>query len=237
MKRKFAASFLAICALAPLLAACGAPAEPAIPKSVSELELPTQLYQEGEPMQTPWKTGDQYPVVTITFEDGGVVEAELYPDKAPNTVHNFIALAKAGYFTGRVFHRAVANFMIQGGSPNGTSSSEGFPYSIFGEFANNGFTQNTLKHTPGVLSMARVGGMNNSGSCQFFIMHGAADFLDGDYAAFGMVKKGMDVVDRIAVSAVTGMNGDELVTKPVIRSVEVETFGVEYPAPQVIPAG
>jgi peptidyl-prolyl cis-trans isomerase B (cyclophilin B) len=182
-------------------------------------------------MQTPWKTGDPYPVVTITLEDGGVIKAELYPDKAPNTVNNFISLAKSGYFTGRVFHRAVKAFMIQGGSPDGTGTSAGFPYSIPGEFGSNGFAQNTLPHTPGVLSMARTSDPD-SGGCQFFIMHGTAPFLNGQYAAFGQTISGMEVVDRIANMPV---RREQLVNPPVIRSVEAETFGLDYPAPTKTP--
>jgi len=180
--------------------------------------------------------GGNLPIATITLEDGGVIKAELYPDKAPNTVNNFISLAKSGYFNGKVFHRAVAGFMIQGGSPTGDGSSAGFPYAIKGEFANNGFP-NDLQHLRGVLSMARLPGRNDSASCQFFIMH--ADSLDpppygldGDYATFGKVISGMDVVDRIATSPVIG---DKLVNKPVIKSVTVDTKGVEYPEPETLP--
>ena len=173
------------------------------------------------------------PVITITMADGGVITAELYPDKAPNTVNNFISMANSGYFEGKVFHRAVKGFMIQGGSPNGDGMSTGFPYSIKGEFANNGFTQNDLKHTRGVLSMARIGGMNDSGSCQFFIMHGDEPFLDGDYAAFGKVTGGMDVVDKIADSPVVG---DSLVNKPVIKSVTVDLNGYVFSEPSTVPA-
>ena len=199
------AILLALCAATALLGACG------------------QNEEEGE---------SSMPVITITMADGGVIIAELYPDKAPNTVNNFISLAKSGYFSGKVFHRAVQGFMIQGGSPGGDGMSVGFPYSIKGEFANNGFTQNNLKHSRGVLSMARTS-MKDSASCQFFIMHAAAPHLDGDYAAFGMVTSGMEVVDKIATSPVSG---DQLVTPPAIRSVAVDTFGIDYPAPATIPA-
>ncbi|MCL2299180.1 MAG: peptidylprolyl isomerase [Firmicutes bacterium] len=164
--------------------------------------------------------------------DGGVIKAELYPDKAPNTVNNFISLANSGYFTGKVFHRAVRGFMIQGGSPNGDGTSIGFPYSIKGEFAGNGFAQNDLKHTPGVLSMARTN-MPNSGSCQFFIMHGDAPHLDGQYAAFGKVISGMEVVDKIATSPVSG---DSLINKPAIKSVTAELNGYAFTEPVTIPS-
>jgi len=169
------------------------------------------------------------PQVTITMADGGVIKAELYPDKAPNTVNNFISLANSGYFEGKVFHRAVAGFMIQGGSPNGDGMSTGFPYSIKGEFSGNGFTQNDLLHTRGVLSMARTG-MPDSAGCQFFIMHADAPHLDGQYAAFGKVTSGMDVVDKIATSPVSG---DALITKPAIKSVTVDLNGYKFSEPVI----
>ena len=175
------------------------------------------------------------PLVTITMEDGGVITAELYPDKAPNTVNNFISLANSGYFEGKLFHRAVAGFMIQGGSPNGDGMSTGFPYSIKGEFASNGFKQNDLAHSRGVLSMARTG-VPDSAGCQFFIMHGDAPHLDGEYAGFGMVTSGMEVVDRIASSPVTGAYRDTLVNKPAIKSVTVDLNGYKFSEPVTIPA-
>lgn len=175
-------------------------------------------------------TDNNYPVVTITMKNGGVIKAELYPDKAPNTVNNFISLAKSGYFEGKVFHRAVSGFMIQGGSPRGDGTSVGFNYSIKGEFAGNGFTQNNLKHTRGVLSMARTS-LPDSAGCQFFIMHDDAPHLDSQYAAFGMVISGMDVVDQIATSPV---RGDTLINKPAIKRVTVDTKGVDYPEPVTI---
>ena len=172
------------------------------------------------------------PIITITMADGGVITAELYPDKAPNTVNNFISLANSGYFEGKVFHRAVEGFMIQGGSPNGDGMSTGFPYAIKGEFASNGFTKNDLRHNRGVLSMARTGYPDSAG-CQFFIMHGPAPHLDGEYAAFGMVTSGMDVVDKIATSPVAG---DSLITKPAIKNVTVNLNGYAFTEPVTIPA-
>jgi len=188
--------------------------------------------EKGGDSVTPWKTGDPYPIVTITIGDngafkGGVVTAELYPDKAPNTVHNFISLINSGYYVGKVFHRAVPGFMIQGGSPGGDGMSVGFPYSIDGEFTKNGFAQNNLKHITGVLSMARTNDPN-SASTQFFIMHGDSSSLDGQYAAFGKVLTGQDVVDRVAQMPATN---EQLVTKPVITAISVDTFGIEYPEP------
>ena len=139
----------------------------------------------------------QNPVITITMANGDVMKAELYPEIAPNTVNNFISLAAKGYYNGLTFHRVIAGFMIQGGCPNGNGMG-GPGYSIKGEFARNGFV-NQLKHTPGVLSMARSMNPNSAGS-QFFIMHQDSPHLDGDYAAFGRVIEGMDYVDAIATS-------------------------------------
>ena len=135
------------------------------------------------------------PIVTITMECGDVIKAELYPETAPNTVNNFISLIKKGFYDGRIFHRVIPGFMIQGGCPNGNGMG-GPGYCIKGEFSHNGFA-NSLKHTEGVLSMARAAHPNSAGS-QFFIMHKAAPHLDGEYAAFGKVIEGMDIVDKIA---------------------------------------
>ena len=141
-----------------------------------------------------------HPIVTITMADGGVIKAELYPEKAPNTVNNFIELIQNGFYDGLIFHRVIEGFMIQGGDPQGTGMG-GPGYSIKGEFPGNSFFRNTLKHKRGVLSMARAMNPNSAGS-QFFIMHMDAPHLDGQYAAFGMVTEGMDVVDRIATTPV-----------------------------------
>ena len=164
------------------------------------------------------------PIVTIEMEDGGVMKAELYPEIAPNTVNNFISLVKKGFYDGVIFHRVIPGFMIQGGDPQGTGMG-GPGYSIKGEFARNGFRQNNLKHTRGVLSMARSMMPNSAGS-QFFIMHANAPHLDGDYAGFGKVTEGMDVVDRIAQTP-TGFQ-DRPVKEQRIKSATVETFGETY---------
>ena len=164
------------------------------------------------------------PVVTIEMENGGVIKAELYPEIAPNTVNNFISLVKKGFYDGVIFHRVIPGFMIQGGDPEGTGMG-GPGYSIKGEFARNGFKQNNLKHSRGVLSMARSMMPNSAGS-QFFIMHANAPHLDGDYAAFGKVTEGMDVVDRIA-QAPTGFQ-DRPVQEQRIKAMTVETFGETY---------
>ena len=167
------------------------------------------------------------PIVTIKMEDGGVIKAELYPEIAPNTVNNFISLVNKGFYNGLIFHRVIPGFMIQGGCPTGTGTG-GPGYQIPGEFAANGFA-NSLRHSRGVLSMARAMDPNSAGS-QFFIMHDVAPHLDGQYAAFGQVLEGMDVVDKIA-NTKTGW-GDKPLTPQIMHKVTVDTFGEEYPAPK-----
>lgn len=169
----------------------------------------------------------QNPVVTITMENGDVIKAELYPEIAPNTVNNFISLINQKFYDGLIFHRVISGFMLQGGDPEGTGMG-GPGYGIKGEFSSNGF-KNTLKHTAGVLSMARSMMPNSAGS-QFFIMHKDAPHLDGDYAAFGKVTEGMDVVNKIAETE-TDWN-DRPVNMQVMKTVTVETFGEEYPEPE-----
>lgn len=169
----------------------------------------------------------QNPVITITMENGDVIRAELYPDVAPNTVNNFISLIRKGFYDGTVFHRVIKGFMLQGGDPEG-SGTGGPGYHIRGEFSSNGF-QNDLLHTPGVLSMARTFMPDSAGS-QFFIMHDNAPHLDGDYAAFGMVTEGMDVVNRIAETETDFQ--DRPKTPQVMRTVTVECFGTDYPEPE-----
>ncbi len=167
------------------------------------------------------------PIVTFEMENGGVIKAELYPEIAPNTVNNFISLVNAGFYNGIIFHRVIRGFMIQGGCPEGTGTG-GPGYSIKGEFSQNGFTNN-LKHEPGVLSMARTMMPNSAGS-QFFIMHENSPHLDGAYAAFGKVIEGMDVVNAIAETATDFR--DRPLEDQKMKTVTVETFGVEYPAPE-----
>ena len=164
------------------------------------------------------------PIVTIEMENGGVIKAELYPEIAPNTVANFVTLVASGFYDGLIFHRVIPGFMIQGGDPKGTGMG-GPGYSIKGEFARNGFRQNNLRHTRGVLSMARSMMPNSAGS-QFFIMHADAPHLDGDYAAFGKVTEGMDVVDAIADTP-TGFQ-DRPVSEQRIKKATVDTFGEMY---------
>lgn len=167
------------------------------------------------------------PIVTITMTNGDVMKAELYPEIAPNTVNNFISLVQKGYYDGLIFHRIIAGFMIQGGDPTGTGMG-GPGYCIKGEFAINGF-KNDLKHTKGVLSMARSMMADSAGS-QFFIMHANAPHLDGQYAAFGKVIEGLDVVDKIATVR-TGWQ-DRPVEEQKIQSMTVELFGETYPEPE-----
>lgn len=167
------------------------------------------------------------PIVTITMENGDVIKAELYPEIAPNTVNNFISLVSDGYYDGLIFHRVINGFMIQGGCPDGTGMG-GPGYSIKGEFSFNGF-ENSLKHTEGVLSMARAMDPDSAGS-QFFIMHKNSPHLDGQYAAFGKVIEGMDNVNKIA-ECMTDY-GDRPLEVQKMKSVTVETFGVTYPEPE-----
>lgn len=169
------------------------------------------------------------PVATITMDDGKTIKVEIYPDKAPNTVNNFIALANSGFYDGLIFHRVIKGFMIQGGDPAGIGTG-GPGYCIKGEFSLNGFKENNIKHERGVISMARAYDPNSAGS-QFFIMHANASYLDGQYAAFGKVTEGIDTVDAIAS---TPVRREKPVTDQIMKSVRVETFGVAYPAPKKV---
>ena len=167
------------------------------------------------------------PIVTIEMEDGGVMKLELYPEVAPQSVRNFVSLVRKGFYDGLIFHRVIPGFMIQGGDPQGTGMG-GPGYHIYGEFRQNGF-DNRLKHTRGVLSMARAMAPNSAGS-QFFIMHEDAPHLDGGYAAFGKVIEGIEVVDRIADTETDYQ--DRPKTEQKMKKVTVDTFGVEYPEPK-----
>ena len=161
--------------------------------------------------------------------NGDVIKFELYPEIAPNTVNNFISLVNKGFYNGLIFHRVISGFMIQGGCPEGRGTG-GPGYSIRGEFAGNGF-KNDLKHTAGVLSMARSMNPDSAGS-QFFIMHRDAPHLDGQYAAFGKVTEGMDIVDKIAMTR-TGW-GDRPIEEQKIQSIVIDTQGVTYPEPETL---
>ena len=167
------------------------------------------------------------PIVTIEMENGDIMKAELYPAVAPNTVNNFISLVKKGFYDGLIFHRVIKGFMIQGGCPDGTGMG-GPGYCIKGEFSHNGF-QNDLAHTPGVMSMARTMMPDTAGS-QFFLMHKTSPHLDGEYAAFGKVIEGLEIVDKIA--NVRTDYSDRPLEKQQIKSMTVETFGVDYPEPE-----
>lgn len=167
------------------------------------------------------------PIVTITMDNGDVMKAELYPEIAPNTVNNFISLINKGFYDGKIFHRVIRGFMLQGGCPNGNGMG-GPGYGIKGEFSQNGF-KNELKHTEGVLSMARSMAPNSAGS-QFFIMHKDSPHLDGAYAAFGKVTEGMDIVNKIA-DVQTDYN-DRPLSEQKIKSMTVDTSGETYPEPE-----
>lgn len=169
----------------------------------------------------------QNPIVTIEMQNGKTIKVELYPEIAPNTVNNFISLVKSGYYDGICFHRVIFGFMIQGGDPKGVGTG-GPGYSIKGEFLSNGF-KNNLKHERGVISMARSMMPNSAGS-QFFIMHRTSPHLDGQYAGFGKVIEGIEVVDEIATCDTDFR--DKPIEPQIMKKVTVETFGVDYPAPQ-----
>lgn len=171
----------------------------------------------------------QNPIVTFTMYDGSVMKAELYPEIAPNTVNNFLALVNSGFYNGIIFHRVIEGFMIQGGDPTGTGRG-GPGYAIKGEFMANGFN-NALQHTRGVLSMARSMMPDSAGS-QFFIMHDTAPHLDRQYAAFGKLTEGLDVLDKIATTATDW--SDRPLQEQKIKTVTAETFGENYPQPQKI---
>ncbi len=168
------------------------------------------------------------PIVTFEMENGKTFQAELYPDKAPNTVNNFLSLVNRGFYDGIIFHRVIEGFMIQGGDPDGRGTG-GPGYHIRGEFSGNGFEKNVVKHVRGVLSMARAMSPDSAGS-QFFIMHADAAYLDGQYAAFGAVISGMGTVDEIATTP-TDCN-DRPTKEQKIKRVTAETFGEEYPEPE-----
>ena len=167
------------------------------------------------------------PIVTFEMENGDIMKAELYPEIAPNTVNNFISLVQNGFYDGLIFHRVIRGFMIQGGCPDGTGMG-GPGYTIKGEFSQNGFA-NDLRHTEGVLSVARAMHPDSAGS-QFFIMHKNSPHLDGAYAAFGKITEGMDIVNKIAETATD--YSDRPLEEQKMKKVTVDTMGVEYPAPE-----
>lgn len=170
---------------------------------------------------------EELPTATIKIKDYGTVIAELYPDKAPNTVNNFISLANSGFYDGLTFHRVIEGFMIQGGCPEGNGTG-GPGYSIKGEFTNNGYEYNNLAHTEGVLSMARSTNPDSAGS-QFFIMSGESPHLNGEYAAFGTVTEGLDIIKNI--NSVETNSNDKPLTDVIIEEIRVDTKGIDYPQP------
>lgn len=177
----------------------------------------------------PKQTIKDNPVATIKMENNDVIKIELYPNIAPNTVSNFITLAESGFYNGVIFHRVIPGFMIQGGDPNGDGTG-GPDYHIKGEFTSNGF-ENQLKHERGIISMARTQAPDTAGS-QFFIMVADADSLDGEYAAFGKVTEGMDVVDNI-VNAQRDQQ-DKPLKEQKMKQITIDTFGIDYPQPEKI---
>ena len=193
----------------------------------------------GEEITEPDLT-TRYPEVTILVKDYGTIKIKLYPNKAPETVNNFIYLINKGFYNGLSFHRIISGFMIQGGDPNGDGSG-GPGYCIKGEFYENGFTQNDLWHKMGVVSMARTDKQNDSAGSQFFIVHKDSQSnhqsLDGKYAGFGKVIEGMEVIDEIAKIRVKGDNGAlaDPSKAPKISKITVDTFGKEYPEPTMLP--
>lgn len=198
--------------------------------------IKTENYDSSSNSSTPIVDVENLPIATIKVKDYGTIEAELYPNKAPNTVNNFIELANSGFYDGLTFHRVVEGFMNQGGDPKGDGTG-GPGYSIKGEFSANGYNNNDLKHTTGVLSMARAKNPDSAGS-QFFIMAGDAPSLDGQYAAFGKVINGLDVVEainntKVEINKATGEKSTP-VTPIVIEEIRVDTKGVNYPQAEKI---
>lgn len=204
---------LFVCLILALLGGCGTSGEDQTSEKKSK---PTQVIEDN-------------PIVTVTMENNDEIKIELYPNIAPNTVNNFISLAKSGFYDGVIFHRVIPGFMVQGGDPEGTGAG-GPDYSIKGEFTSNGF-ENKLKHERGVISMARTQEPDSAGS-QFFIMVADASNLDSDYAAFGRVTEGMEVVDSI-VSVETDQQ-DKPLEEQKMKQVTVETFGIDYPDPEKV---
>lgn len=212
-RRPLAAVFLILLLLA---TACGAKNNNANPGAASPSDPPSGIDPNAS-----------HPIVTIEMDSGKTIKAELYPEVAPNTVNNFISLIKKGFYDGTIFHRVIPDFMIQGGDPDGNGTG-GPGYSIPGEFTSNGFTNN-LKHTRGILSMARTMDPDSAGS-QFFIMVADSPNLNGQYASFGQVIEGMNVVDSI-VNLERDAN-DRPTKPPVMKKVTVDTLGVDYPEPK-----
>ena len=209
---------------------CAAKAPASSVDAAKEAEPAAQAAPEETETKEETEVDKTHPIATITMQDGGVIELELYPETAPESVKNFISLANGGFYDGLIFHRVINGFMIQGGDPEGRGTG-GPGYSIKGEFAANG-VNNNISHVRGVLSMARARSYDSAGS-QFFIMHQDGTYLDGQYAAFGRVISGMDVVDKIAMT--TTDSNDKPYKDQIMETVRVETWGVEYGEPEKLP--
>ncbi|MFD1851296.1 peptidylprolyl isomerase [Oceanobacillus bengalensis] len=228
MKNYFSKSKILLLIIAAVLvvitAGCGTEAE----DEQTETEPNNTGEQSEQTTESKDLSNEENPIVTITMENDKEIIVELYPEIAPNTVANFISLIEDGFYDGLIFHRVIPDFMIQGGDPNGNGTG-GPGYGIKGEFDSNGF-ENSLEHSRGVISMARAMDPDSAGS-QFFIIHKDSAHLDGEYAAFGQVIEGMDVVDEIV--AVERDGADKPLEEQKMKSVAVDTKGVEYPAPEV----
>jgi len=225
------AVLLLIAGLLSVLTACGARKGNSEYPAASASSQPTPS-PTAEASPTPSEPTGKKPIVTIEMESGKTITIELYPDIAPNTVNNFISLIKKGFYDGLGFHRVIPGFMIQGGDPEGTGSG-GPGYNIKGEFTENGF-KNDLKHTRGVLSMARLGNDMDSIGSQFFIMVADYPSLDGLYSSFGKVTSGMETVDEIVGVPVSNPRSGSVVTAPIMKKVTVDTLGDTYPEPEKV---
>ncbi|WP_256758584.1 peptidylprolyl isomerase [Cohnella sp. WQ 127256] len=230
-KKRITVSLLTLFTLLLIVTGCGAKEEARNSSDATAnngaASTPTPS-EEASPMKDVDTSGDN-PIVTIEMDNGSIIKVELYPKVAPNTVNNFISLVKKGFYDGTIFHRIIPGFMIQGGDPEGTGMGDP-GYSIAGEFTQNGF-ENNLKHTPGVLSMARAQSPDSAGS-QFFLMVADSPHLDGAYAAFGKVTEGMDAVNEIV--KLPRNKSDRPDTPPVMKKVTVDTRGVDAPEPEII---
>ena len=212
-----------MCILSLMLVSCGKS------ETNSKSEDKSSVSENNDKSQDSITESGDLPIATIEIENYGTVKAELYPKIAPNTVDNFISLSNSGFYNGLTFHRVIKDFMIQGGDPKGDGTG-GPDYAIKGEFTSNGF-ENSLKHTEGVLSMARSRQPDSAGS-QFFIMTSTSSHLDGEYAAFGNVIEGMDIVKKI--QEVKSNSNDKPIENVVIKSITVDTKGVKYSEPEKI---
>ena len=235
-RKKWLAVIAVLCLAALAFAACGKGGDNTETRPAGAVGGGDTAEQSGDAETKNADTGKvgnsgSNPVATIEMANGGVIKIELYYDVAPNTVKNFISLANSGFYDGTIFHRVIPDFMIQGGDPNGNGTG-GPGYRIPGEFTFNGF-QNDLSHTRGVISMGRLPTGYDTAGCQFFICVADCDWLDGQYSSFGKVIEGMDVADAIVSQDRDG--NDKPYTDQVMKTVRVDTFGVDYGEPETIP--